>query len=254
MGLRSKILSGFLVLSLMLIVAGIWTVHQLSVLGVSAQKILDENYKSINAAEQMIEALERQDSALLLLLLGKWEQGRSILESADGSFQKALGIAQGNITLSGEHAHVEEVAAAYDTYKKICIRPIVGTTRERNLDWYTEEVHPAFLRVKASINKVLDVNDTAMYEAASNLKNKARRAVTPGAVAVIAALIFSLLFSYLVNYYMVTPILRITAAVQDFVKTGVPFTVKVESKDEIGRLLATISELCSTPQFSGKSR
>ena len=253
MGLRAKILSGFLILSLMLLLAGIWEVYQLSVLGVAAQKILDENYKSVNAAEQMIEALERQDSAILLLLLGKWEEGRSILESADKSFQKALGIAQGNITLSDEHAHVEAVATAYGEYKKTWIRPIVGTERERNLDWYTDEVHPAFLRAKASINKVLDVNDTAMYEAASDLKNKARRAVTPGAVSVIAALAFSLLFSYFVNYYMVTPIIRITAAVHDFVKRGTPFAVKVESRDEIARLLAAVTELCSTPKFSEKS-
>lgn len=253
MGLRAKILSGFLILATMLLVAGIWSVYQLSVLGVSAQKILDENYKSVNAAEQMIEALERQDSAILLLLLGKWEEGRTILESADKSFQKALGIAEGNITLADEHAHVEAVAKAYVDYKNAWVRPIVGTARERNLDWYTEEVHPAFLRVKASINKVLGVNDTAMYEAASDLKDKARRAVTPGAVSVIAALVFSLLFSYFVNYYMVTPIIRITAAVHDFVKQGTPFAVKVESKDEIGRLLAAITELCSAPKVSGKS-
>jgi hypothetical protein len=96
---------------------------------------------------------------------------------------------------------VEAVETAYGDFKNTWIRPIVGTTRERNPDWYTEEGHPDFFRVKASINKVPEVNDTAMYEAASDLKNKARRAVTPGAVSVIAA----------------------------------------------------ITELCSTPEFSGKS-
>jgi HAMP domain-containing protein len=253
MGLRSKILSGFLILSLMLLLAGGWSVYQLSVLGVSAQRILDENYKSIHAAEQMIEALERQDSAILLLLLGKWEEGRSILESADRSFEKALNVAEGNITVSGEHAHVEAVASSYGAYKDIWIRPIVGTTKERNLDWYTEQVHPAFLRAKGSISRVMDVNDTAMYDAASDLKNKARRAVTPGAVAVLAAFVFSLLFSYFVNFYVVTPIIRITRAVHGFVQIGRPFDVTVESRDEIARLVTAIHELCSATQVARKN-
>jgi HAMP domain-containing protein len=253
MRLRLKILSGFLILSLMLLLAGVWAVYQLNVLGTSAQRILDENYKSINAAEQMIEALERQDSAILLLLLGKWEEGRSILEAADGSFQKGLRIAEGNITISGEHAQVEAVVSSYAEYKNIWIRPIVGTVKEKNLNWYTEEVHPAFLSVKSSINKLLDLNDTAMYESASDLKDKARRAVTPGAVAVIAALIFSLLFNYFVNYYVVSPIIRLTRAVHDFVKVGKPFDVNVEGEDEIARLVSAINELCSAAPVSRKS-
>jgi hypothetical protein len=226
MKLRPKILPGFLILALMLLLAGIWAVYQLKVLGISAQRMLDENYKSIHAAQQMIESLKRQDSAILLLLLGKWEEGRSILESSDASFQEALGIAKGNITISGEEVRVEAVAKSYAAYKGIWIRPIVGTVNEGNLNWYTEQVHPAFLEVKSCINKVRDLNSTAMYESASELKDRARRAVTPGAVAVMAALVFSLLFSYFVNYYVVSPILRVTGAVQEFANRAGPLMLR----------------------------
>lgn len=250
MGLRLKILSGFLILSLMLLLAAIWAAYQLNVLGISAKRILDENYKSIHAAGEMIEALERQDSAILLLLLGRWEEGRSILESSEDSFQEALRIAQGNITISGEEAQVEAISSSYSEYKRIWGRPIVGTTKEGNLNWYTEEVHPAFVKVKSRISKLRELNDTAMYESASDLKEDARRAITPGAVAVIATLVFSLLFSYFVNYYFVTPILRITNAVHDFMKTGKPFDVQIESRDEMARLVSTINELCSAAHVS----
>ncbi len=250
MSLRRKILSGFLILALMLLLAGMWAVYQLKVIGFSAQRMLDENYKSIHAAQQMIESLERQDSAILLLLLGRWEEGRSILESSDASFQEALGTAKGNITISGEEARVQAVASSYEAYRSIWIRPVVGTVREGSLNWYTKEVHPAFLEVKSSVNKVRDINDKAMYESASDLKDKARRAVTPGAVAVIAALVFSLLFSYFVNFFVVTPILRVTGAVDDFVRSGKPFDVEIESRDEIARLASAIHDLCLAAQES----
>ena len=66
MGLREKILSGFLLLTMMLVVAGVWSIHELTAVGTSVQSILNDNYKSINAGKMMIEALEREDSAVLL--------------------------------------------------------------------------------------------------------------------------------------------------------------------------------------------
>ena len=66
MGLRAKILSGFLILTTMLFMARIWSIYELTRVGTSVQRLLVENYKSINAAKMMIEALEREDSAVLL--------------------------------------------------------------------------------------------------------------------------------------------------------------------------------------------
>ncbi len=59
LGLRAKILSGFLILAMMLFVAGIWSIDELTRVGTSVQKLLVENCKSINAGNMIIEALER---------------------------------------------------------------------------------------------------------------------------------------------------------------------------------------------------
>lgn len=52
MGLRIKILSGFLILAIMLCVAGVWSIYQFRSIGASVQALLDDNYKSINAASK----------------------------------------------------------------------------------------------------------------------------------------------------------------------------------------------------------
>ena len=109
MGLRIKFLSGFLILALMLAVAGSWSIYEFSKLGSYVQTILDENYKSIYAAKMMKEALEREDSGILLLLLGNWEQGREILEVADSLFVAELQFATSNITIPGEKEHLDEI-------------------------------------------------------------------------------------------------------------------------------------------------
>jgi HAMP domain-containing protein len=245
MGLRFKILSGFLILAIMLCVAGIWSIYELTTVGSSVQALLDDNYKSINAAKKMDEALERQDSGILVLLLGRWEEGRSIIESADIEFLDGLQIAAGNVTIPGEKAQVDEIRSKYGAFKELWTRPIVGTQHERNLDWYFNEVRHAFLDLKQSIEGLKAMNDRLMYQTASDLKNRAHRAVMPGIVAILSALIFTLIFNFFINFYMIGPIIKLADGIDVFLKTGAPFEHKFETKDELARLGNSIRELTS---------
>ncbi|MBN1828231.1 MAG: PAS domain-containing sensor histidine kinase, partial [Deltaproteobacteria bacterium] len=89
MGIRTKILSAFFIMTIMLVLAGVWTIYEVRSVGSTVEQFLDENYRSITAAKSMIESLEREDSATLLLLLGRWDEGREILEKADALFLDA---------------------------------------------------------------------------------------------------------------------------------------------------------------------
>lgn len=243
MGVRAKILSGFLILAIMLFLAGVWSIYELSKMGGSVQRLLDENYKSIDAAKLMTEALERQDSAVLLLFSGNWKEGREIIKSADLSFQRAFQIAKNNVTIEGEKAIVDEIEKAYRIFKDLWEKPIVETEREGNMNWYFQEVNPSFLAVKLAVEKLMALNDKVMYQTASNLKGRAHRAVMPGVVAILSALIFTLLFNYFVNHYLVSPIIKITEEIQKCLKTGEPFQVEIETKDELSRLTSALEEL-----------
>lgn len=124
MGLRFKILSGFLILAMMLCVAGVWSIHELTAMGTSVKGLLDENYKSISAARIMTEALEREDSALLLLLSGNRKEGLEILKAAETSFSEGLVTAKNNVTLPGESSCVEKIEAAYKRFSDLWSDPI----------------------------------------------------------------------------------------------------------------------------------
>lgn len=245
MGLRIKILSGFVILAIMLAIAGAWTIYELKYAGFSMQVMLEENYRSIHAAEDMTEALEREDSAILLLLLGKWEEGRSVLLQADSLFTERLNFAYSNITIRGEKSKLDSINVNYNAYKKLWERPIVDTPREGNIDWYFSQVHHAFLKVKASVHELNALNNSVMYETASNLKQRSNRVVMPGLVAIIAALLFTIIFNYFVNYYMVSPIIKITNRIKKYISNKTPYDVIIESHDEIANLNESISQLCS---------
>jgi len=245
MRLRAKVFSGFLVLALMLSLAGAWSIHELHSTSTAVNDLLAENYRSIHAARMMIESLEREDSGVLLLLLGRWDDGRAILAAADSAFGRAFRTAAGNVTIPGEDEYVAAIESSYAAYKAVWERPIVDTAREGDLTWYFESTHRAFLAAKDAVSRLIDLNSRAMYDTASGLRQGAERAVMPGIVAMAAALVFSLLFSYFVNIYIVSPIVRITDTVRRVLKRQEDFDVRLDTGDELAELAESIRTLAS---------
>ena len=66
MKLKSKILLGYCLPLALVIVVGAWEITNLPRLGQASEAILQKNYNSIQAAENALDAIERQDSAALL--------------------------------------------------------------------------------------------------------------------------------------------------------------------------------------------
>ena len=243
MKIRTKILLGFLMLAVMLAVAGAYSIYELTSISTSVQKLLDDNYKSINAAKQMMEALEREDSGILLLLSGKWKEGRTTIFDAHRNFEKAFDIASHNVTIPGEKDIVDKINAQYQTYRSSWDRPIVGTEYESNPNWYLEKAHRDFTEVKTTVENLMALNDSAMYQTASTLKNRAHRAVMPGIVAILTALVFTVIFNFFVNLYVVNPILSIIKAIKNFLQSGEPIKLRIDTSDELHELGASIVNL-----------
>lgn len=232
----------------MLACAGLLSIYELLSIGASVNRLLSDNYKSINAAKTMIEALEREDSGVLLVLSGKWENGRETIESGDLAFQKAFETAKNNITIPDENKYVDSIASNYQTYKALWMEPLAGTKKEHNLDWYFEEIHGAFQAAKQSVEELMVLNDETMYLTASSLRNRANRAVMPGIVAIISSLVFVLIFNYFINYFVIKPINILAQEAKNSIRTREPLKIDIETKDELRDLASAIQELASSRQ------
>jgi methyl-accepting chemotaxis protein len=243
MGLRTKMLFGFTILTAMLFIAGVWSFYELRSMGSSVQKVLDENYRTVHAAKMMNEALERQDSGVLLLLLGRSEEGRATIRSGDEFFQKGFDVARNNIAIKGEQDYLDAIETKYKTYKNFLMKLAAGTEREADLPWYFQEVHKAFLNAKAAVTALTELNEKSMYQTASALNGRAHRAIMPGLVAILSALVFTLVFNYFVNLYVVTPIIKVTKGIRKFIETREPVDIEVEGKDELADLVSSVQDL-----------
>jgi len=233
MPLRLRIHSGFLVLAVLLLVAGVWTTWEMRSVGSSVQGILDENYRSIHAATMMVGALEREDSGVLLLLLGQWTEGRATLAAADSVFNEYLSFAERNVTVAGEAELLESIREQYTEYRSRWERPIVDTPRQGDIDWYSSEVHGAFEEVRASVTALAELNQQSLYRTASSVEIRASRAVRPGLVAILACLSVTVVFSFLLQHYVVTAILRIREMAREASCGRMPDEVLLETRGEL---------------------
>jgi len=243
MNLRMKILSGFVILALMLMIAGVWSMWELSKVGVSVKNILDENFESIETGKNMVSLLEEEEAGILLTLQGQWDKGRNLISESDKKFERKMNYAFSKITIDEERTKLETVKNKYVKFKTLWEEPLANKGGRESLKWFAGDVRESFKEVKAAIIEFVAVNERSLYKTATNLETHAAAVIMPGIIAFISALIFTLLFNYFVNYYFVSPIIRITNSVREFVKRNVPYEVKIESNDEIKELSEAIENL-----------
>ena len=237
---RKKILLGYGASLLLIIVVLSWAVLLILRLGRASESILRENYQSIQAAENMIDAVERQDSATLLILLGYEQQGASEFRENETLFLQWLGRAKDNITIPGEKEIIDTLEKGYTRYLSEIsnLQLLYRSDRTQAAKAYHEVVLPLFRSIRDTCIKLRDLNHETMY-AASNRANKISvQAVFSisviGAASVILVIVFSLFLSHLIS----RPVTELKEAALQVAQGNYDVQVPVRGSDELA-LLAT---------------
>lgn len=183
MKLRTRLLLGYGYLALLvLVVAGVSTVGFFR-LSKGIRSVLEENFASVRSAIEMQRALERQDSILLQRLVR--ESAAESLEKHDELFRQSLERAEKNVTIEGERAVVEEIAASYATLA--AERQKLLSSGEPTFQSYDATVYPAFEKTQTAVLELMELNYQAMIRADEvALDRAARFGLWMGALVVVA--------------------------------------------------------------------
>jgi NtrC-family two-component system sensor histidine kinase KinB len=236
--LRKKILIGYgVVLILMSVIIG-WSLANLVRLGRASNAILEENYRSILAAENMVNAIERQDSAMLLLMLGRAPEGLTQFRSNENLFLQWLARAKDNITVPGEDRIVTTIEEGYSTYlvRFSELRLRARTDANDAETFYRQSILPVFQQVRDESVHLRQINQRTMFTASSRAARLAARAVWSVAALGGAALGLSLVFSLLLSHVIVQPLQQIMGATQKLAEGDYDARVALHSSDELGNL------------------
>ncbi len=241
--LKLKILAGFMMLVALLVAAGAVSIIEFLKLGRSVTALIDDNYKTIEASKSMLEALEREDSGILLVLLDEVDTGREIILTADSIFIASYNVAKNNITEVNEDAHILKIDSLYGQYKSKWRQHFNSLQNQGGIEVYHKDIHNSFLNVKSAVNDLMSLNQRSMFAEATMLKEKSHRAIMPGIVAIIGGLVFSLLLSFFISKYFVSPISEIAEAVKNFTTRDKTLRTNIRSNDEIKKLETEINSL-----------
>ncbi|HVS16092.1 MAG TPA: HAMP domain-containing protein [Thermoanaerobaculia bacterium] len=193
MSVRLRILLGYGYLVALLLLATGSAIVGFFHLSSGVEVVLEENLSSVRSAMDMIEALERQDSATLATLIDRTEAApASDLDAHERAFLKALDAANANITEEGEREAVAEIRLSFAAYRQ-ARDALIAERPERALAAYNQRVFSPFAEVKGDVLRLLALNQQAMAHTDRAMRELALRNGTWLGFLVVVALV-SLVF------------------------------------------------------------
>ncbi|HXV74810.1 MAG TPA: hypothetical protein VD788_00710, partial [Candidatus Polarisedimenticolaceae bacterium] len=149
--------------------------------------VLDDNFESVRASMEMLEALEHQQNAVLTALL-ETARAPGDVESSERAFLGALARARRNVTEKQERPALETIAARYDDYREARQR-LLAEPPERPFAAYRSECVPLIESVQEGVRRLLELNHGAMVQADRDAQaTAARRAIGYAAMTAVALL------------------------------------------------------------------
>lgn len=240
--LRRKIVASHLVLVIMLIGVGAWAVVNFSRLGGTMQTVTEENYRSILAAEHMVAALERQDSAELLWLLGETGRAQDIFQSGQTEFTIWFGRAEDNITIREETGIINSIRKEYQEYLRLW-EQLQSLPPGDAKTVYTEQVLPRFMMVRGLCAELLRVNHEALVQGNNKAATASQLAIWSTVGVTGAAAVLALLLATSLSDRIVRPTERLIELVRRVGEGASREILPVTSHDEIGELTAEFNRM-----------
>jgi NtrC-family two-component system sensor histidine kinase KinB len=243
--LRKKIFVGYGITLILMVLVLAWAFINLGDLGQASDAILRENYKSILAAENMVYAIERQDSAILLVLVGYGDEGWKQFRENEAEFFQWLARAKDNITVEGEDRVVKSIESGYSSYLHHIaqLQSISMSSAKKTGTFYHETILPAFLTVRNTCIRLREINQQNMFKVSDGAHFIAKRAIWSMTVIGVVAIAIGLGFSLVLSNLLVKPVREMVEATQKIAGGNYDIQVSTRSSDELGHLIGEFNSM-----------
>jgi NtrC-family two-component system sensor histidine kinase KinB len=243
MTLRWRLLAAQGILALALLAVGVVAVTSLRTLGRSADTILQDNYRSVLAAQRIKDAAERLDSAALFRVAGRVDRAEEQARTSLRTLEEELAVQEGNITEAGEREATARLRLAWREYQVAFARLEGLRDRESLSRAYFDDMEPRFVAVKAAAQQILDINQDAMVGKAERARRQATSLVLVVVVATAIGVLAGTLLSSWVTTRIVRPVSVVAQAAQRIATGDLAARARVKGRDEIAALAAEFNAM-----------
>jgi PAS domain S-box-containing protein len=237
--LKAKISTVYIFLVFTIAIVGFVSVFNLYGLSKSIDGLLVNNYKSINAVTNMLEAIEEQNNSILVYLYVNKQNGIDKFYNYNDIFSKWYTIEYINITEQGEKEHVAKINELYKSYLKQFsnvqeIRSSQGN--DKALEYYNSTIVPEFTNLKQELAFLASLNEKVMFQSKDLVTASASNSMYLITILSIIAVIGGFLISRLSINKNLKPIYSLTETMKAVKEGDLAQQAPIISHDEIGEL------------------
>ena len=237
--IRAKIVWAFTGLVLLNLGAGFWAIYNFYTLGSTVAMILQENYQSVVAADNMVKALERHDNALLVksevadpTAGGAYRANRELFVASQTKAAQTSGLpTEEPLRDSIQTAWIQYVIVA----DSMIARMEQGAFNEA-IQYYYRIVRPHSDRVRELCFRLFEINQAAINDAGERTRLIAGQTAFGMMLASIVTLLLSIVATAWLIRGIVTPAEQLTDRVKQIGGGMLDLKIDVLSDDEIGQL------------------
>lgn len=268
-GIRKRVLVSFVSVVTLLFFAGIVSLMELNRVSTDTEEILRASERNLELANDMLDAIARQNKAVIhALILGQTQYDGELEESLlqferslatareealDETYLDSLREAAGTLRLVTEEFRLQRTAdrgrrsLAYglgteeDRLRSDSLA--AARMRQDGVAWYDARYGEAYERVTHAVKNYMLSTQSSLAPRAELLKKNAYRAVTPVLISLLVMILIVLLLGYFVMIYLVEPLLAMNRGLAESLRFRIPFRVKAELKDEVNELKEQIDGL-----------
>jgi two-component system, NtrC family, sensor histidine kinase KinB len=234
--LKTKLLLAQVPLALALLVLGAIAITTIGQLGLSSERILKDNYRSVLAAQRMKEAIERMDSAALFITLGRREEGKQLASRNRTIFDEELTVQIKNVTEKGEKEASTTLLNRWGDYLASYESFLKETNFEVLRNRFFTDLLPKFLAVKEGADVILAMNQDAMVRKSDEVRKFSRRLETFITFAAILAALAGIIASMALTTRIIRPLSVLTQTARRIKEGDLEVRARVEGSDEIALL------------------
>ena len=244
--LKNKIRLVYLCLIFTIAIIGVVSVNNFSNLNNSIDNLLTNNYKSINATNNMIHAIENQNSSLFYYINSQKQQGIDEFYKNKDVFDKYYKIQENNPTEKGENELTGKVNINYSKFLMLFSQ--LQEVRNSNgvnssINYYNQNILPIINKITSDLDNLSKINEDAMYRNRDLLSNRAHTykylILIISLVAVIGGILLS---TYFINRFL-SPIYELTETIKSVREGSLRKEAIVNSDDEIGNLAQEFNKM-----------
>ncbi|HXJ24036.1 MAG TPA: ATP-binding protein [Polyangia bacterium] len=198
-------------------------------------RTIQNGQQATSVTGTLINALEREDDALLQTALDK-DRGRRALESARHTVLDALTGFQGLLALSDKAEIASQLKADIHGYDDAGDRLLAARRPEDARSIYEVEVNPLLRRAVGKVAEVREAYFRSTEDVATWARDWARSSTQLLLGVSLAALVLSIIVAIYLARVVIAPIRQLTDAVDAMRRGEFDFKVWIDHHDEIGRL------------------